>query len=515
MEAGLTSLRLDVEIPFYVDDILVCLLDTTGMRSLGKALRDANRIVTEIGNSQWGISPSSWRQLYTGMVRVVASWGAEVAWRSQKAWRADFERLQYQALRNCTSAIVGANMAIVNKLAAVEDIDTIMEAIQGRFMARCLGDPSAAQDLWEVSMNADWVRDSAWLHWTDYSIRWHQQETAHNWDGYICITDRLLGRIELEYDWTSLSWGLPIVKTDLQVVDHLCTAKSPVSVWEAAINNVPSTSIYTDGSKSEGGVVGGGYFFSQGSLGIRVGSMATVSDGEVAGLERGLRAAGDCDRVLLITDSKAAIHSIQKACLVVQARTRALGSLGTEIGRRTLLYGPEAVKIAWVKSHIGIPGKEGADEAARASTEKDLGCGGEVTKDGVRMNIKEFQKANRTELRVLCIAGWDRHTATIYLQLQTNKGGLRSWRFHIGRATSPECRFCREAAETGEHITFKCSHWADWRVLKEVEGALRTWESWEDFGLVDWADYEEDGTMIDNVHRFFSQIDLREVDMEE
>ena len=109
--------------------------------------------------------------------------------------------------------------------------------------------------------------------------------------------------------------------------------------------------------------------------------------------------------MLLLTDSKAAIQSIQKACLVGQARTRALGSLGTEIGRRTLLYGPEAVKIAWVKSHIGIPGNEGADEAARAGTEKDPGCGGEVTEGGVRMNIKEFRKANRTELGVLCIAG--------------------------------------------------------------------------------------------------------------
>ena len=31
-----------------------------------------------VGSSKWGMSPLSWRQAYTGMVRSVASWGVEV-----------------------------------------------------------------------------------------------------------------------------------------------------------------------------------------------------------------------------------------------------------------------------------------------------------------------------------------------------------------------------------------------------------------------------------------------------
>ena len=31
-----------------------------------------------IGNTQWGISPTSWRGLYTGMIRAIALWGAEL-----------------------------------------------------------------------------------------------------------------------------------------------------------------------------------------------------------------------------------------------------------------------------------------------------------------------------------------------------------------------------------------------------------------------------------------------------
>ena len=68
-----------------------------------------------IGSSQWGISPGSWRQLYTGMVRTVELWGAELGWRGQKEWKREFERLQYQALRKCTRAVLGSNKQKVTR----------------------------------------------------------------------------------------------------------------------------------------------------------------------------------------------------------------------------------------------------------------------------------------------------------------------------------------------------------------------------------------------------------------
>ena len=51
--------------------------------------------------------------------------------------------------------------------------------------------------------------------------------------------------------------------------------------------------IYTDGRNAEDGTVGGGYYLSQGELGVRVGKVAIVWEGEVAGLERGFQAVGN------------------------------------------------------------------------------------------------------------------------------------------------------------------------------------------------------------------------------
>lgn len=58
--------------------------------------------------SKWGMSPLSWRQADTGMIRSVASWGLELGWRGQRDWRTIMEKLQYTALRTCTWAVSGA-----------------------------------------------------------------------------------------------------------------------------------------------------------------------------------------------------------------------------------------------------------------------------------------------------------------------------------------------------------------------------------------------------------------------
>ena len=56
-----------------------------------------------------------------------------------------------------------------------------------------------------------------------------------------------------------------------------------------------------------------------------MGCLATVWDGEIAGLQRGFVAAGECEKVLLLVDSKAAIQAVKVACYTGIARTQALG----------------------------------------------------------------------------------------------------------------------------------------------------------------------------------------------
>ena len=70
-----------------------------------------------------------------------------------------------------------------------------------------------------------------------------------------------------------------------------------------------------------------------------MGPVATVWDGEIAGLERGIKAAGNRDwDILLLTDSKAAIEATKNAGIRGKARTRALAALGNEINKRQACF---------------------------------------------------------------------------------------------------------------------------------------------------------------------------------
>src|SRR4029077_2185487 len=60
---------------------------------IGKA-RSLLGAIGGLGTSRWGLSPVSWRLVYTGMVRAVAAWGVEIGWRAQREWREEMESLQ-------------------------------------------------------------------------------------------------------------------------------------------------------------------------------------------------------------------------------------------------------------------------------------------------------------------------------------------------------------------------------------------------------------------------------------
>ncbi len=77
-----------------------------------------------LGNSACGLTPLSWRQAYTGMIRTIALWGAEVGLRGQEKWWTSLRSLQYQSLRNCSGVLQGTAHNAINMIIGVESIET-------------------------------------------------------------------------------------------------------------------------------------------------------------------------------------------------------------------------------------------------------------------------------------------------------------------------------------------------------------------------------------------------------
>ena len=326
-----------------------------------------------VGNSKWGMRPVSWRAAYTGMVRAVASWGVEIGWRGQKEWRQEMTLLPNAAMRKALGAVKGSSRRKANAIAAVEDVETFAKAATMRFLARTLCDPPRA--------------------------------------GIGVVDEGITGKGRLLFGGTC--W-----RGRVDVVDLGPSKSSACEVWERAIREAGERRlvIYPDGSRDSDGRVGGGWHApGNGAGSIAVGSIATMWDGEVAGIRQALRMAPDVD-VLVLSDSTAALRAIKRAADRGRGHSRDLVEVVDEIGRH--ITKGLSTKFGWVKAHVGIDGNERADLMAKAGCRDSLLP--QVTEGGLRAYWKDVRSRERAQrgLGSGRVVWWNRRAVLRYTHLR-------------------------------------------------------------------------------------------------
>ena len=248
------------------------------------------------------------------------------------------EKLQYAALRKCTGAVVGVRKESVRNVAAVESVEVFARASARRFLARSMCDPSRAGVAEDV--------DSAMEGMGDLS------SGGPSWKGEVVVIDVGVGSEGTKEDRE---------EAILKVSDRCMVA-------------------ITDGSKDDEGKVAGGWCGSRGGECCeRVGSVATVWDGEAAGMKLALESLTAAP-FLILSDSQAAIAAVRNAAECGHAGTadlRAVVNMVDEWASAGM-----DLHFGWVKAHVGIEGNGRADALAK------MGCsvGGphRVTESGVR-----------------------------------------------------------------------------------------------------------------------------------
>ena len=252
-------------------------------------------------------------------------------------------------------------------------------------MARCMADPSRTEDIWAEELPKRIGRPR-----NDHQTSWDPPTGSKCKDGFQSVAERLLSPIATSTT-NSLTWESIIPQFEVEEVDLGCSTALTRMATEFAITQMNLLPIYTDGSRLDSGIVGGGFHFKQGKLEIRGRLVATVWDGEIAGLERGTKAAGNRDwNILLLRESKAVMPATTHAGIHGKAITRAMAALGNEISTRQALYSSGNFKIGWVKSHIGIAGNKEADAMSNIGAEKE--SGGEIPEGGIRQRQKGIRK---------------------------------------------------------------------------------------------------------------------------
>jgi len=178
-----------------------------------------------LGNFQWGISASSWRQIYTGMIRAIVLWGSELGWRGQRDWEKDFKQLQYQALKKYVNVIHGSKIELVSQIAGVESPRMVLDAVQARLMGKIMWDTTALGDL--IFDDGTGRNEEAGREWDDF-----EQEYTVSPDGFTSILTTIQSKAGVlkEEEHEKMSYGGKVEKVEVPEVKLQAQADSKAEV---------------------------------------------------------------------------------------------------------------------------------------------------------------------------------------------------------------------------------------------------------------------------------------------
>ena len=107
-------------------------------------------------------------------------------------------------------------------MARVEDVETILNSSQVRYLARCASDPSTTEDIWK-STDADKTRQGKNL------------------------AARIFKQAQVE-SREKISWGGQVKRFEVIEHDLACSSKTPPHACAEAIERTKRYPIFTDGS---------------------------------------------------------------------------------------------------------------------------------------------------------------------------------------------------------------------------------------------------------------------------
>ncbi|KAJ5464873.1 uncharacterized protein N7458_000559 [Penicillium daleae] len=127
------------------------------------------------------------------------------------------------------------------------------------------------------------------------------------------------------------------------------------------------------------------------------------------------------------------------------------------------------VQFRWIPAHVGVPGNEAAEQAAKEAAGTNQSTGANTERPPEADSLQTLTATTKSTIRRAMRGEWDtawenaKHGRELFkLGIRTGKIGLRVYLHTINKADSDQCEW-GHGPQTVRHVLLECRNWADER----------------------------------------------------
>ena len=419
-----------------------------------------NRLLTSLSARDWGWGKDSLRSTYMAMQKSILTY-AGAAWLPfvSDTGMANLERCQNRALRLITGQTRSSPTEALRLEANLPSVATVRRQLTAISMEKALRLPNSHPRRLAAESSADHrLKRNSWRR-MGLSITGELSLDTHPRRPLI---------VEDCPPWlrttTQIIWRAPEQRGPDNQEDTAARVVEAIRAHEA------DRTIYTDGSAQAGTTDGGAALVVTAGdpadprvidkILLKGAPLTSSYEEELRAMEAAtvwLAGQDDHASTLICSDSQSLLRAIEG------------GSLDTASIRKTLAAVPCDITLMWVPAHVGIPGNEMADEAAKTAAAQVEGPGSAVSLSSAVACIKRLTRDPPTAHPRLTETYKDishdlesslrlsRKQAVMLARLRSGHWeALRGYQNMIDPNCDATCRRCGEEKEDVEHVFLTC-----------------------------------------------------------
>ena len=470
--------------------LLGIILDSrlTFSKHINKTKREANRRCSQLktlAGTDWGSCASNLRNLYTGYIRSVLEYGADI-WGNgiSETNMKKLETVQNMAARIITGCVYGTNTESLlleadlvplrtrYKIAVAKRIERMKRMPENDPLREQMNRPLAEKRL---------VRSMAWRLSGETAIKEIREDLNEYQRENIVTHSQFPPWMEEKTDVIKFYPEL-VREVKREGSEENKQARKEATIDTLRERGEHDVEIWSDGSVKNYTGAGAAVIYLKGSNNpihichTTAGIMASSFRSEIAALDEGLKYIcrseiwdrADLNSLLICTDSQSAIRALEKGPRLQNTK------LQEEIWNKLLYLGNKfRITIQFVAAHCGFKKNEKADQEAGeaftrcdskeariqyqsiVATIKRTSC--TRWSDNIKKETKRFKVMGKERGNLKLREYWSREDYTLLAQLRCGKSiKIGEYRKIIGLTQDEKCRWCKYEPESVEHIFSNC-----------------------------------------------------------